>query len=114
MLTRCNIVNNDYQNDSRVRYISVPSKSFGQLLDVSPKNFIYLKTFDSEFLYVEVWLTDQNSKPLETEDKMNITLETDHVKQSLQMYLKMLHKEQFKKQQKQLVIWLLIKLLINL
>ena len=33
-----------------------------------------LKTFDSEFSYIEVWFTDQNSKPLEMEDKTNITL----------------------------------------
>ena len=36
---------------------------------------MFLKTFNSEFLYVEVWFTDQNSKPLEIEDKINITLE---------------------------------------
>ena len=46
-----------------------PSKSFGQLLDMSPTNFVFLKTFNSEFSYIEVWLTDQNSKPLEIEDK---------------------------------------------
>ena len=37
------------------------------LLDISSKNFILLKTFNSEFLYIEVWFTDQNSKPLEIE-----------------------------------------------
>ena len=45
-----------------------------QLLDMSPKNFIFLKTFDSEFSYIEVLFTDQNSKPLEIEDKINIEL----------------------------------------
>ena len=74
VLVYCNIVNNDYQQDSRVLYTFVPNKSFGQLLDISPKNFIFLKTFDSEFSYIEVWFTDQNSKPLEIEDKINITL----------------------------------------
>ena len=74
VLVHCNIVNNDYQQDSRVLYTFVPNKSFGQLLDISPKNFIFLKTFDSEFSYIEVWFTDQNSKPLEIEDKINITL----------------------------------------
>ena len=47
---------------------------FGQLLDISHKNFIILKIFDSEFLYIEVWYTDQNSSPLEIEEKMNIIL----------------------------------------
>ena len=74
VLIHCNIVNNNYQQDSRVLYTFVPNKSFGQLLDISPKNFIFLKTFDSEFSYIEVWFTDQNSKPLEIEDKINITL----------------------------------------
>ena len=32
----------------------VSNKSFGQLLDISPKSFIFLKTFDSEFSYIEV------------------------------------------------------------
>ena len=48
-----NIVDNDYQQDSRVLYIFIPNKSFGQLLDISPKNFIFLKTFNSKFLYIE-------------------------------------------------------------
>ena len=50
----------------------VPNKSFDQLLDISPKIFIFLKTFNSEFLYIEVWLTDQNSKPLEVGDKKTL------------------------------------------
>ena len=39
-----------------------------------PTNYILLKTFTSEFSYFEVWSTDQNSKPLGIEDKINITL----------------------------------------
>ena len=42
VLIHCNIVNNDYQKDSRV-----PRKSFGQLLGISPKNFTFLKTLNS-------------------------------------------------------------------
>ena len=49
VLIYCNIVNNNYQQDSRVLYTFVPDKSFGQLLNFSPKNFTFLKTFDSEF-----------------------------------------------------------------
>ena len=74
VLVYFNIVNNDDQHDSRVLYSFIPNKSFGQLLDVSPKNFIFLKTFYSEFSYIEVWFIDQNSKPLESEDKINIIL----------------------------------------
>ena len=73
VLVYCNIANNGYQQDSRVLYAFVPNKSFGQLLDISPKNFIFLKPFDSEFSCIEVWFTDQYSKPLEIEDKICIT-----------------------------------------
>ena len=54
VLVSCNIVNNDYQQDSRVLYTFIPNKSFGELLDISPKHFIFLKTFNSEFSYIEV------------------------------------------------------------
>ena len=70
----CNIVHNDYRQDSRVLYTYDHNKSFAHLLDISPKNFIFLKTFNLEFSYIEVWFTDQNSIPLEIEDKINITL----------------------------------------
>ena len=54
---------------SRAFHTVVPNKSFSQLLDISPKSLIYLKAFHSEFSYTEVLFTDQDSKPLETEDK---------------------------------------------
>ena len=49
ILLHCNIVNNDYQQDSGVLYTFVPNKSFGQLLDILPKIFIFLKTLNLEF-----------------------------------------------------------------
>ena len=48
VLVHCNIANNNYQQSARVLYTFVPNKSFGQLLDISPKHVIFLKTFDSE------------------------------------------------------------------
>ena len=74
VLIHCNIVNNDCKQDSRVLYTLVPYKSFGYLLDISPKNYIFFKINDSEFSFIDVWLADQNCKPLEIEDKINITL----------------------------------------
>ena len=70
----CNIVDDDYQHDSRILCTFIPNTSFGQLLDIFPKSFIFWRTFNSELFYTEVWITDQNSKPLEIGDKMNITL----------------------------------------
>ena len=49
VVVHCNIVNNDYQQDSRVLYTFVPNKLFNSLLEISPKNHILLKTFNSEF-----------------------------------------------------------------
>ena len=43
ILIHCNIVKNQYQQDSRVLYRLVPNKSFGQLLDISPKKYILKK-----------------------------------------------------------------------
>ena len=61
--------------ESCIYLLLINKYSLAQLLDISPKNFIFLKTFSSNFSYTEVWFTDQNSKPLETEDNtLHITL----------------------------------------
>ena len=52
---QCNVVDNSYQQHSRVLHTIVPNKSFGQLLDISHKSFIYLKNFESEFSYILVF-----------------------------------------------------------
>ena len=74
VLVHYNIVNNDYQQDSRVLYMFVPNKPFGSLLEISPTNHIFLKTFNSEYDEIKVWFTDQNSQPLEIEDRINLTM----------------------------------------
>ena len=72
VLVHGNIVKIDYQQDSRVLYLFVSNKYYGQLV-ISPKKFIFLKTFNSEFSYIEEWLTDQNSKLLEIDTKHYIS-----------------------------------------
>ena len=62
---------NDYQLKSRMLFTSTPNKLCGQLLEISSKKFVFLQTFDLELSYIQVWFTDQNSKLLEIEDKMN-------------------------------------------
>ena len=74
ILAYCNIVNNDYQQDSRVLYTFVPNKPFGSLLEISTTNHIFLKTFNSEYDEIKVWFTDQNSQPLKMEDRINLTM----------------------------------------
>ena len=54
VLVQCNIVNNNYQQNSRFLYTFVSNKSFCLLLDFSSKNFLFLKTFDSKFSKIEV------------------------------------------------------------
>ena len=61
VLVYCNIVNNDYLQDSRVLYTFVPNKPFGTLLEISPANHIFLKTINSKYDEIEIWFTDQNS-----------------------------------------------------
>ena len=73
VLVHCNIVNNDYQQDSRVLYTFVSNKPFGSLLEVSPINHIFLKTFNSEYDKIEVWFAGQNSQSLEIENRINLT-----------------------------------------
>ena len=54
VLVHCNLVNNDYQQDSRILYTFVPNKPFGTLVEILPTNHIFLKTFNSEFQEIKV------------------------------------------------------------
>ena len=74
VLVHCSLVNNDFQQDSRILHTFVPKKTFGSLLEIWPTNNIFLKTFNSEFQEIKIWFTDQKSKPLEVDDRINVTL----------------------------------------
>ena len=74
VLVHCNLVNNYYHQESRILYTFVPHKTFGSLLEISPRNDVFLKTFSSEFREIKVWFTDQKSRLLEVEDKINVIL----------------------------------------
>ena len=54
VLVHCNLVNNDYQQDSRISFTFVPNKSFGSLIEISPTNQLFFKTFNSEFQEVKI------------------------------------------------------------
>ena len=41
VLVHCNIVINDYQQDSRVLCTFLPNKPFGSLLEISPTNHLF-------------------------------------------------------------------------
>ena len=70
----CNLFNNNYQQASKLLITFVPIKQFAQLITVSLNSLTILNTTNTEFLSIEVWFTDQNSKPLETEDNVKMTL----------------------------------------
>ena len=74
VLVHFDIVSNDYQQNSRVLCTFLPNKLYGSLLEISPTNHIFLKTFNSEYNEINVWFTDQNSQPLEIEDKLDLTM----------------------------------------
>ena len=74
VLVHSNLVNNSYHQASKVLFTFVPNKQFGQLINISPHSLTILATTDTEFLFIEVWFTDQNSEPLEIKDNVNLTL----------------------------------------
>ena len=74
VLVHCNLVNNSYQQHSRVLFIFVPNKQYGQLISISPHSLIFLKTMNTEFSEIDIWFNDQNNNALEIEDNVNISL----------------------------------------
>ena len=74
VLVHCNLVNNNYQQASKVLFTFEPNKQFGQLITITPHSLTMLKTTNAEFSFIEIWLTDQNDIPLEIEGNVNITL----------------------------------------
>ena len=74
VLVHCNLVNNNYQQASKVLFTFVPNKQFGQVITITPHSLTVLKTTNAEFSFIETWFTDQNNRPLEREDNVNFTL----------------------------------------
>ena len=89
VLVHCNLVNNDYQQDSRILCTFVPNKTFGSFLEISPTNNIFLKTLNSEFQEIKIWFTDQRSNALEIEDRIWIMawIECNSVECTIQLNL---------------------------
>ena len=71
---QCNLVNKNYQQASTVLFTFVPNKQFGQLITIAPYSLTILNISNTEFSSIEVCFTDQNSKQLEIEDNVNMTL----------------------------------------
>ena len=74
ILVHCNLVNNSYQQASKVLLTFVPNKQFGQLITISPHFLTMLKSTNAEFRSIQLLFTDQDNRPFEIEDGVNITL----------------------------------------
>ena len=74
ILVHCNLVNNAYQQHSRVLFTFAPTKQYDQLISISPHSLVFLKSMNTDFSEIEIWFTDQNNNALEIEDNVNISL----------------------------------------
>ena len=74
VLVRCNLVDNQYQQKSEVLYTFTANKSYAYLLNAEPSNFVFLKTYNTEFDEIIIKFMDQIGRPLEKEDKVSFTL----------------------------------------
>ena len=70
-LVHCNLVNNNYEQASKVLLTFVPNKKFGQLINISLHSLTMLNTTNTVFLFTEVWFNEENNKQL---DNVNLTL----------------------------------------
>ena len=83
VLVRCNLVKNDQIRSSKVLFSFVPNKQFGQLINISPNTLPMMNTVNTEFSYIEVWFTNQNSNALEIEDNVSLTLVIGYYKNEI-------------------------------
>ena len=68
------LFNNNYQQASRVLFTFVLTKQIRQVFNISPHPLTMLGTTNTEFSFIEVWFTDQNSKPHQIEHNVNMAL----------------------------------------
>ena len=73
-LVQCKLVDNQYQQKSKVLYTFTPNKSYVYLLNVEPSNIVILKTYSTEFDKIIITFIDQNGRVIEIEGKVNLTL----------------------------------------
>ena len=74
VLVQSNLVDNQYQQKSKVLYTFTPNRPYAYLLNVEPSNLVLLKTYNTDFNEIIITFTYQNGRPLELEDKVNLTL----------------------------------------
>ena len=53
VLVHCNLINNDYQQNSRILFTLVPNKAFDSLLEILPKNHVFIRNFAKKSCFLE-------------------------------------------------------------
>ena len=74
VLVQCNLLHNHYQQKSEVLYTFMPNKSYPFLSNVEPSNLVFLKTYNIELNEIIISVIDQNGRPFEIENKINLKL----------------------------------------
>ena len=74
VLVQCNLVDNQYQQNSEVWYTFKPNKFYTYVLNVEASNLVFFKTYNTEFDEIIITFTHQNGRPLETEGKVSVAL----------------------------------------
>ena len=72
-LVHCNLVNNNYQQASKVLFTYVQDKQYGHLINILPHSLTKLSKTNAVFSSTEMWFIDQNFERLEIEDNVNMT-----------------------------------------
>ena len=80
VFAHCNIVDNQYQQKSEVLYTFAPNKHYVYLLKFETSNLGFVTTYNTVFDEIIITFTDQNGRPLEIEDKLNLKLLTNKQK----------------------------------
>ena len=62
VFVHCNLVNNNYQQASKILFTFVSNKQFGQVITVAPHSLTMLNTKNTEFSSIKVWSTDQKKQ----------------------------------------------------
>ena len=74
VLVFCNLVQNNYLQESKLLFSFVLNSRFGSLLSITPQVLKYCDTVDSIFYYIEILFTDQNNRPLQIDDDVTISI----------------------------------------
>ena len=74
ILVHCYFLDNQHQQNSKVLYTFIPNKSYTYLLNIEPSNLVFLKNYNTWFDEIIITFTDQNGRPMEIRNKVNLIL----------------------------------------